>query len=454
MTGPMETVRVEGFSSWLLDKARQRGAAEADVFYTEGESRHLSLREGLPEEDVTGFGHSVTLRCLLPGGRQGLATVNRFEKEDLESLLDWSLANAALSEADPFLEIGEGSVPTDEGDLGLEDPGLRDLGPEERNRACIEMTEAARNADKRVVSVRSASWSDGWGSVFLANSKGFHAWQKGTSVSCGVAVVLEEGGSYEMGGFGEEARFAKRLDPVSVAVQAVRKTAAILGGKPLGTARMTVFLDPESCADFVDAIGDLFLAPNVLRNKSLLKGKLGTQVASGAFSLVDDGRLPGGMATGPFDGEGVRTRRTPLISSGILQSYLYDLRSARESGVASTGNAVRGSGSAPDAGCSNLFPVPGETSPESLYIEAGRGLLVTEIMGLHTINPVSGDFSLGVKGVLMEGANAVRPVAEVTVAGNLGDWLKRVRAVGNDLRFFGGTGGCTMVIDDVAVAGS
>lgn len=454
MRDPMKAEQVESFCGWLIEKALKGGAVEADVFYSEGESRHISLREGLPEEDAGGYGHSVTLRSLLPGGRQGLASANRFEREDLSELVEWSLANAAVSEPDPFVEIGEGAAALEVEDLELEDPDLKSLTHEERMKACIEMTEAAKGDDRRVVSVRSASWSDGWGSILLANSRGFMSWQRGTTASCGVAVVLQEGDSFEMGGFGEESRFARKLDPVSVALQAVRKTAMILGGKPLETGRMTVFLDPESCADFIDAIGDLFLAPNILKNKSLLKDKLGTAVASPAFSLVDDGRLHGGMASSPFDGEGVRTRRTNLLSSGFLENYLYDLRSAREAGVSSTGNAVRGNGTAPDAGCSNLFPVPGKKDPRTLYSEAGRGLLVTEMMGLHTINPVSGDFSLGVKGVLLEGPDPVRPVAEVTIAGNLADWLRQVHAVGNDLRFFGSTGGCTLVVNDVSVAGS
>ncbi len=446
--------KIEDLCGWLIEKALKGGAAEADVFYTEGQSRHISLREGQPEEDVLGIGRSVTLRSILPDRRQGLASMNRFERGDLVELVEWSLSNAALSEPDPFLEIGEGATEFNGEDLGIEDPDLETLTHEKRVQACIEMTEVARAADPRVVSVRSATWSDARGRIYLANSRGFGAWQFGTTVSCGVAVVLQENGSFEMGGFGEDSRFWRKLDPEAVAREAVRKTGMILGGKPVETARMTVFLDPESCADFIDAIGDLFLAPNVLRNKSLLRGKLGTAVASQSFSLVDDGRLFGGMASSPFDGEGVRTRRTPLITGGILENYLYDLRSAREAGVASTGNAVRGSGTAPDAGCSNLFPIPGKKNPEALFQEAGRGLLVTEIMGLHTINPVSGDFSLGIKGVLMEGGEAVRPVAEATVAGNLADWLLQIGELANDLRFFGSTGGCTMVVNDVAVAGS
>ncbi len=445
---------IEEMCGWLIEKALRGGAAEADVFYTEGQSRHISLREGVPEEDVSGFGQSVTLRSVLPDRRQGLASVNHFKRGDLLELVDWSLSNAALSEPDPFLEIGEGAWASDSENLGIEDPDLEKLTHENRIRACVEMTEAARSADRRVVSVRSATWSDARGKIYLANSRGFGAWQSGTTVSCGVAVVMQDNDSFEMGAFGEDSRCWGRLDPQAVAREAVRKTGMILGGKPIETARMTVFLDPESCADFIDAIGDLFLGPNVLRNKSLLRGKLKTAVASPSFSLVDDGRLFGGMASGPFDGEGVQTRRTPLITRGVLENYLYDLRSARESGVASTGNAVRGSGSAPDAGCSNLFPIPGEKDPGTLFLEAGRGLLVTEIMGLHTINPVSGDFSLGIKGVLMEGGEPTRAVAEVTVAGNLADWLLQIGELGNDLRFFGSTGGCTMVINDVAVAGS
>jgi Predicted Zn-dependent proteases and their inactivated homologs len=142
--GPMKSDQVESFCGWLLEKALQGGAVDADVFYAEGESRHISLREGLPEEDTNGFGHSVTLRLLMEGGRQGLATINRFDRADLSELVKWSLANAAVSEPDPFAEIGEGPRLPDGEDLRLEDPDLKALTHEQRTRACLEMTEAAK----------------------------------------------------------------------------------------------------------------------------------------------------------------------------------------------------------------------------------------------------------------------------------------------------------------------
>ena len=149
MMGPMKSDQVESFCGWLLEKALQGGAGDADVFYSEGESRHISLREGLPEEDTSGFGHSVTLRLLMEGGRQGLATVNRFGRADLSELVKWSLANAAVSEPDPFAEIGEGLSLPDVEDLRLEDPDLKAITHEQRTRACLEMTEAARGAHAR-----------------------------------------------------------------------------------------------------------------------------------------------------------------------------------------------------------------------------------------------------------------------------------------------------------------
>ena len=185
----------------------------------------------------------------------------------------------------------------------------------------------------------------------------------------------------------------------------------------------------------------------------MLAGRLGTSVASSAFSLVDDGTLPGRMGTSPFDAEGVPTRRTVLVDKGVACSYLYNLQYAQKDGVASTGNASRGMSSLPDVGTSNLILEAGISSQGALIESVQSGFLVTELMGLHTLDPVSGDFSLGAKGIEIKKGVLSRPVSGVTIAGNLLELLNKVVAVGNDFEFFGSTGACTLVVDDIAVAG-
>jgi PmbA protein len=159
------------------------------------------------------------------------------------------------------------------------------------------------------------------------------------------------------------------------------------------------------------------------------------------------------MGSAPFDGEGVPTGRTVLIEAGIAVNYLYNLQYASKDGVNSTGSASRSIGSLPDVGTSNLLLMPGSESRESMIRGISNGFLVSELMGLHTLDPISGDFSLGAKGVRISGGVPGEPVAGVTIAGNLLDLLNKVAAVGSDVTFFGSIGAPTIVVENVSVAG-
>ncbi|HOO88442.1 MAG TPA: metallopeptidase TldD-related protein, partial [Synergistales bacterium] len=262
------------------------------------------------------------------------------------------------------------------------------------------------------------------------------------------------GDEMEMGGYGDESRFLASLQPRATALEAVRRTAMVLGGEPLPTGKYDLLLDPESSASFVEVLGELFLASNIHKNKSFLKGKLGERIASPALTLVDDGTLKGGIGAAPFDGEGIPCSRTCLLSGGVVESWLYNLKYARIDGVASTGNAARSVSGTPDVDCSNLFLLPGKWTPQDLLLQVGSGIMVTELLGLHTMNPVSGDFSLGIKGVRIKDGTLSEPVAGMTVAGNLKDVLRSIDLVGNDFKFFGSIGSCSLVIRDVTAAGT
>lgn len=443
---------VEGAAAWLLDAALRRGAAQADLLWTWGVRNSFSLCDGEPEEDRMGSGQGLGLRLLDGAGRQGVAFVNSLDRHRLEHLLQWSLHNCRQAEVLEGLGLYGGPA-ADEVDLELEDPRIMALTASERHELCRSMDGRARDCDPRIVAVRSASWDDGWGEGFYASTEGLSFWHRATFAACGVSVVLEEGETVEMGGSGGESRSLKGLDPLFHAREAVEKTALVLGGKSLPTGRYPLVLDAEVTADFVDLLGELFLASNVRRKSSLLAERMGDAVAASCLTLVDDGRIPGGMGSSLVDGEGVPTGRTTLLEGGRVLSFLYDLRHARLEGRASTGNGARGVGTLPDVGTNNLFFLPGTASTEDLLKAAEGGIFVTEIMGLHTVDTVSGEFSLGIKGALIRSGHPAEPVAGVTMAGSILDLLAGVKALGKELRFFGTTGGSALAVDDMAIAG-
>jgi PmbA protein len=203
-------------------------------------------------------------------------------------------------------------------------------------------------------------------------------------------------------------------------------------------------LDAFVAASFIGFIGAMLSADAVQRGRSLFAGREGDEVADPALRLTDDGTDPDGPSSAPFDGEGVPTRRTDLIGGGRLLGFLYDSRTARRAGERSTtGNASRGSyRTPPSVGTTNLVVEPGERDLAGLVAEAGDGLYVTDVAGLHSgVNPVSGTFSVGASGRLIEGGELGAPVREMTIASDLVSMLRAVRSVGAEARWvpFGGS---------------
>jgi len=219
-----------------------------------------------------------------------------------------------------------------------------------------------------------------------------------------------------------------------------------------------VLFEPWAAASLIGTLGSSVSAEAVQKGRSLLAGRLGEAVAASCVTLVDDGRLLEGLASRPWDGEGVPTQRTEVIAGGVLRSYLHNTYTARRDGRAvSTGNAARTSHrSTPELAPTNLFLVPGERSHRELMVAMGDGVLVSDVHGLHTVNPVTGEFSLGITGHLISGGEGGMPIREMTVAGTLLELLARIEGLGSDLRFMfaaGFVGAPSMLVRDLAVSG-
>ncbi len=445
--------KVENWALSLLDRAMDSGASMADVTYSDSITRNISLRDGEIETSNSSQADGIGLRVVDRHGRQGMASSNVIDDGSMEQLVQWSLDNCGLSEPEEYVDMAERSEFPEDG-LDLWDDSVMHISAEDRLERCLIMHRQASSMDDRVISVRSASCSDGYGYLYYANSKGVSCWHRGTVVSAGVSLVAEDSGAMEIGGFGIQKRHLEDVDFIAVSRTAVSDTLSSLGGIPLPTGRYDLVLSPDAASSLLDVMADMFFASSVQKGRSLFKGKLGEMVASPSLSLVDDGRIPRGMGSAPCDGEGVGCGRTVLLEKGRLEGFLHCLQSAKREGVVSTGNGFRGIGSLPDVDVTNLFFQPGEASPEKLVSSVAKGLLVLDFLGLHTVNPITGEFSLGARGRAINGGKVAGPVKGVTVAGNLTDFLSGVSDVGSDLTFFGEIGSPSLVVRDVVLAGS
>ena len=276
---------------------------------------------------------------------------------------------------------------------------------DEKVPIALGMERAATTTDARVRKTEAVRYGDAVGAAAIASTEGVRAEYRGTGCWVVVVTLAEQEGDTQTGFSYRIARRVEDLDHDGVVSEAVERAARMLGATKPATARVPVLLDPVAASSFLGVLSDGLSAEAVQKQRSLFGPLVGEQVASDVLTVVDDGRLLDGPGAAPFDGEGVPTGRTELLSSGVLNGFLHNTYTARRGDTRSTGNAVRGY-RAPGVGTTNLFVQPGDRSFEQLLREAEGGVLVQDVTGVHSgANPISGEFSVGATGLRISGGD-------------------------------------------------
>ncbi len=313
----------------------------------------------------------------------------------------------------------------------------------------------AKETDPRIKGVRKASLTESVVSVEVSNSHGVSFGFEGTFYSSMIATLGVEGTDQAMSWEFRGSRKLKDLDTEDMIRSVVFKTVSQLNPRPIKTKVMPLVLFNEVSAMILDAFKDMFLGDSLVKDKTLLKDRAGEKVGSERLTLVDDGTMEGGFNTTPYDAEGVPRRRNVIIDRGIFKGFLHSLYTATKSGEEPTGNSGRESfRSQPVSDTTNLFIEKGDVPLETLLCAEEEVFLVLDLMGLHTVDPVSGEFSLGASGMIYRGGKPVHAVRGVTIAGNILDLWDRIVMVGEDLKFFGGVGSPSLLVRDITVGGS
>jgi PmbA protein len=445
---------MDGLAERLLERARQQGAEEAEAFFSTGTEFTVKVFKGEVESLVSASSRGLGVRTLKEH-RVGFAYTAEIAPAALEALVDEALHNGRYNHADEANVLPD---PAPAAPLpGLYSAQLEKVDPEQKVQFALDLEKRATSLDPRVRRISDAVYSDGTGHVEIYNTRGLAA-RFDRTVAYGVIEAIAEQDSEMQSGFAfTYGRDFGSLDPEAAAREAVDNAAGLLGAQRVPTAKVPVVLHPHAAAMILGVLGSSFSAEAVLKRRSLLAGKIGQQVGSSAVTITDDALLEDGLASRPFDGEGVPARRNQLIKEGILRGYLHNTYTARRSRAESTGSAVRSYKSVPEVGVSNLILQAGSSSREVLISQVSNGLHVSQLHGLHTVNPVSGDFSLGLTGHWIRDGSLAQPVRELTIAGNLIDLLKRVQLVASDLRFIFAGGFCgspTVLIEELPVGGT
>lgn len=337
-----------------------------------------------------------------------------------------------------------------------EDAGIGAVSMARRIEMASAMEGAARALDPRVGRARQSVITDVAGEIAVGHTGGLRAGYRYTRAVAYVQLTASENGRSQSGYRSAFALGPASLPAEEVGREAARRALARLGAKPGPTGRLAAVLDREVVAGLLEELAPAFSGQRVLRKTTPLAGRIGEAVASPAVTILDDPRLPGGYGSAPSDGEGVPTRRVVLIEGGVLQGFLHDTYSSTKLGFGQPGNAVRGSFQLPPRiGPMNLLLLPGELSREELFDRAGDGIYINEVMGLHTVDATTGDFSLGACGRRIERGRLGEPVEKLALAGNAIELLHSIAAVGSDLELFPGGGGApSVLVPELSLAGA
>lgn len=434
-----------------VNKAKKSGAQSAEAYISSSKDLNIEVRDGRVETMKFAEDCGLGLR-VIHEGRTGFSFSTDLSAQGVEEAVRLALANCEKTAEDPYLRLPPPGPAYPR--LDIYDPSIREATVEQKIDMAKFMEDSARSYDPRVKIIESATYQDGEALVTIVNSLGMNQTYSGAYCGVYMALVAGEGDDSQTGFALDFSLKYDRLKPDEVGKEAARRAVRMLGATPVTTRKVAVVLEPYVATGFLGLIGPALTSEAVQKGRSLFAGKSGTSVASDKVTVIDDGALPNGIASAPFDGEGVPTSRTVLIEGGVLKGYLYNTYTAAKEGVQSTGNGVRGSfKGTPEVGVTNFFIEAGQTPAEELIKEIRTGLYVTEVMGMHTANPISGDFSVGVAGLLIENGQFTRPVRGMAMGGNIIELLGKVDAVGNDLQFFGGRGAPTLRVTEMTISG-
>ncbi len=439
----------------LVEHAIKSGADEADVYLSVGKEFEVTIRGGQIEVLKQAHSKGVGVR-VFKDKRMALSHTTDFSEATLTALVEETARAAQLATQDQFHGLPErfGEASVDQlKQLDLVDGELEQLTTEKRITLAREMENAALGYNKRVKFVDGASYSDDAGEVYLANSKGLSGSYQRTASTMVCSVVAEEGGHKEANYWYSSKRFfSDHPSPESVGKRAAERAVSTLGARTVPSGKYPVVLDPLLAASFLGSIAVALNGESVYRKMSFLTGKLGQKVGADAVTITDDGTMPRGFGSRPFDGEGVPTARKVVVDHGVLQSYLYDSYTARKAQTQSTGNAARSYSSIPHISHQNFYIEAGQFSPDEIIRSVSDGFYVMNMIGFG-VDTVTGQFSRGASGVWIKDGEPAFPVHQVTVASTMMEMLNNIEMVGNDLNFMGSIASPTLKISEMTLSG-
>jgi PmbA protein len=411
----------------LKEKTKKFESRDGDIYGAD-----LAVEEG------------VALRAVKDGKMVFSYTYETGDK-GAELLLENATMLTSFSEADAdrIIPLPSTNYPL----LSIHDDEGLTVDDREKIALLVDMEKTIRNYDHRIAATRNCELQESDVHVTIINSRGLSVEASKTLYSLFALCVAKDKDEVSWYDWTWAHRLGD-LDGRKLAAGIAGKTISFLGSEQIETGQYAGILTPQTASDILGILAGSFLGENLFKNKTKLRDKVGMKCFSDLLTIIDSGTK--GMGSFPCDGEGVASKETAVVQQGRFETFLYDVYYGQKFGRSSTGNSVRdGLSEAPRNAPRCLFVAPGE---RNIADNLSDGIIVEELMGAHTANPITGDFSLGAIGYRCKGGQK-KPFKGVIFSGNVFELLNNVREVGKDLRFYGSTGSPSLYVEGLRISG-
>ncbi len=443
---------LEQFAEDAIKEAIEAGADEADIYIQSGRESEVSFRmgktENIKEARSQGFGLRV-----FRDKKLGFCFSSDFSDSGMKKSAELAVNLAGEVSTDEFNGLPETKDLEIRSDLDLFDNEIENISTELKIDACRRMEQAMMDYDDRIFNSEGSGFYDGETETIFADSNGRHYNSRSSYCYLVCRPVARQDDKLQAGWWFSYKRYFSDLDsPEEIGRIAAERTVRMLGARTPKTGNVPVVFDTITGVSILGSLLGALSGDAVFKKASYLEGKLGEEIASPLVTIVDDATVKRGLASAPFDGEGLPADRQEVVSGGLLKSFLYDTYSARKANTKSTANAQRGYDSLPSIGAFNFYLREGKDSLDDIVKSVKNGLYLTNLMGSGA-NPVTGDYSLGASGIWIENGELAYPVEGITVASNMLTMLKNIDMVGNDLKFMGPISSPTFRVAEMMVSG-
>jgi PmbA protein len=418
----------------ILDRCAAAGADMADVFNLFRKTLSISVRDGDVETIKKATPGGLAIR-FYSGGKMAFAHSTDNSEKAIDDIVPRLAKLAQTTEQDEFARLSE--LQPYRSDLDIFDPAHANETLESKIEYLRRLEKLALKYDPLITKSNGVSYEEFITTRSLGNSQGVRLSYDATLYRIGISVVASKGGEMYPGEGSVFTRHFRNLpSPEKIVELFASKAVRLIGGTPIEGGDYEIIFKPSAGGSILWGLNYALNGSNAFKGSSFLSEKLGQTIGAAGLTVSDDPAMPGGMNSRPADDEGTASVKSILIDHGVLTGFMYDLKTAAKAKAASTSSSWRGEYSSyPEITPSNFYIAPGKDKLNDVIESCKKGIVVEDTQGWG-LNGVTGQYSAGINGILVENGKKIRPVAEVTVAASAEELLMGIGAICDDISFY------------------